>query len=172
VNKKTIKPEGGKGYKKLKDKQSLDEILETAIGFEQTARDFYTDLTDRVSKPLRGLVQELADEEAEHYKLFMQLRERRDIQQYINEKIKTPPSDHQFSDYVQLPDLGEQPTDQDVLLYALGREQAAMEQYSALADEVPSGPVADLFRFLAQEELEHKKELEKLYYEVVHSGGV
>jgi len=172
MNKKAIKPEGGKGYKELKDKQSLDEILETAIGFEQTARDFYTDLTDRVSKPLRGLVQELADEEAEHYKLFMQLRERHDIQQYISEKIKTPPSDHQFSDYVQLPDLGEQPTDQDVLLYALGREQAAMEQYSALADEVPDGPVADLFRFLAQEELEHKKELEKLYYEIVHSGGV
>jgi len=142
------------------------------MGFEQTARDFYTDLCDRVSKPLRGLVQELADEEAEHYKLFMMLRERHDIQQYIGEQIKTPPSDHQFSDYIQLPDLGDRPTDQDVLLYALGREQAAMEQYTALASEVAPGPVADLFQFLAHEELEHKKELEKLYYEMVHSGGV
>jgi rubrerythrin len=167
-----IKPEGGKGYKKLKEKKSLDEILETAIGFEQTARDFYTDLCDRVSKPLRGLVQELADEEAQHYNMFMMLRERSDIHQYIDEQIKIPPSDHQFSDYVHLPDLGESPSDQDVLLYALGREQAAMEQYSALAKDVPPGPIADLFQFLAHEELEHKKELEKTYYEMIHSGGV
>ena len=169
---KAIKPEGGKGYKKLKEKQSLEEILETAMSFEKIARDFYSELCDKVSKPLRGLVQELADEEAEHYNLFKALSEREDIQQFIGDKIETPPSDHQFSDYIQLPDLGKQPNDQDVLRYALGREQAAMEQYAALAKEVPPGPIADLFQFLANEELEHKKELEKLYYEVVHSGGV
>lgn len=167
-----IKPEGGKGYKKLKDKQSLYEILETAMSFEQMARDFYQDLCDKVSKPLRSLVQELADEEAGHYELFKKLTDRTDIQEYIFEQIKVPPGDHQFSNYIQLPDLGENPDDQDVLRYALGREQAAMEQYAALAKDVPPGPVADLFQFLANEELEHKKELEKIYYEVVHSGGV
>ena len=164
--------EGGSGYQRMQQKQSLDEILETAMGFEQSARDFYTSLCDRVSKPLRGLVQELADEEAEHYNLFMLLRERNDIQQHIGEKIKTPPNDHKFSDYIQSPDLGEQPSDQDVLRYALGREQAAMEQYSSLAAEAPPGPIADLFQYLAHEELEHKKQLEKLYYEIVHQGGV
>jgi rubrerythrin len=167
-----VKTENGKGYKALKEKQSLEEILETAISFELMARDFYQGLCDKVSKPLRGLVQELADEEAEHYNLFKELSESKDIQQYIGVKIQTPASDHQFSDYIQLPDLGENPNDQDVLRYALGREQAAMEQYSALAKDVPAGPVADLFQYLANEELEHKKELEKLYYEVVHSGGV
>ncbi|MDJ0833778.1 MAG: ferritin family protein, partial [Gammaproteobacteria bacterium] len=80
--------EGGSVYQRLKQQQSLDEILETAMGFEQTARDFYTDLCDRVSQSLRGLVQQLADEEAEHYNLFMLLRERSDIQQYIGERIK------------------------------------------------------------------------------------
>jgi len=169
---KKIKPEGGKGYKKLKNKKSLDEILETAMGFERIARDFYQDLCDKVSKPLRSLVQELAEEEEEHYNLFKNLREREDIKQYIGEKIETPPSDHQFSDFIHLPDLGEKPDDQDVLRYALGREQAAMEQYAALAQNVPPGPIADLFKFLAYEEMEHKKELEKIYYEVVHSGGV
>lgn len=168
----TIRPEGGKGYQELKKKKSLDEILETAMHFEQVARDFYQGLCDKVSKPMRSLVQELADEEAEHYRLFESLRMRDDIQSHVQEQIRTPPSDHKFSDYIQLPDLGETPSDQDILLYALGREQAAMEQYAALADDVPPGPAADLFRFLAKEELEHKKELEKRYYEVVHSGGV
>ena len=164
--------EAGTAYKTLKQQQTLEQILDTAMSFEAVARDFYAGLCASVSKPLRGLVQELADEEAEHYRLFQQLREREDIQQQIAEKIATPASDHLFSNYIQLPELGEHPTDQDVLRYALAREQAAMEQYAALASETPPGPIAELFRFLANEELEHKNELEKLYYELVHSGGV
>jgi rubrerythrin len=47
-----------------------------------------------------------------------------------------------------------------------------MEQYRSLADSSDSGPIKELFAFLANEETQHKNELEKLYYEVVHSGGV
>jgi rubrerythrin len=47
-----------------------------------------------------------------------------------------------------------------------------MEQYHALADSTQPGPIQDLFRYLANEETQHKGELEKVYYEVVHSGGV
>mgnify|MGYP000396858299 FL=1 len=47
-----------------------------------------------------------------------------------------------------------------------------MEQYRELAETSGPGPIHDLFRFLADEETQHKAELEKLYYEVVHSGGV
>ena len=36
----------------------------------------------------------------------------------------------------------------------------------------PPGPVHDLFLFLANEETKHKNELEAIYYEIVHSGGV
>jgi rubrerythrin len=71
-----------------------------------------------------------------------------------------------------VPDLGKNPDDQTVLQYALMREQAAMEQYTALAESTPSGPIQDLFQFLANEETKHKNELEAIYYEVVHSGGV
>ncbi len=158
--------EGSASYQRLSQQQSLDEILETAMGFEQAARDFYTDLFDRVSKPLRGLVQTLADEEAEHYNLFMLLRERSDIQQYIGERIKTPASDQEFSDYTQLPELGDQPSDRQVLRYAMGREQAAMQQYTTLAREAPPGPIADLFQYLANEEQVLLKKLEKQYYEI------
>lgn len=165
-------PEGGEGYRTLKEKRSLQEVLHTAMHFEKVAQDFYLALCDRVNKPLRGLVEELAAEETAHYKLFKNLSERENIQQYLAEKISVPANDHRFTDYIQIPDLGEKPDDQEVLLYAIGREQAAMEQYSALANDVPAGDIADLFRFLANEELEHKKELEKVYYEIVHSGGV
>lgn len=164
-------PEGS-GYTRLQELQTLEEILATAMSFEQTARDFYAGLAGQVAKPLRALVEELALEEATHYQLFHDLRERADVQAQIRERIERPPSDHRFSDYIQIPDLGEHPDDQDILRYALGREQAAMEQYRDLAERAPPGPIAELFAYLAYEELRHKQELEKRYYEIVHSGGV
>ena len=86
--------------------------------------------------------------------------------------VQVPESDGKFTDCLHLPELGDAPDDQEVMLYALGREQAAMEQYRALANSAPASAIKDLFEFLANEETKHKAELEKLYYELVHSGGV
>lgn len=162
----------GRGYQRLKKQTSLEEILEVATEFERTARDFYTELAPKVSKQIRYLVEELAEEEQRHYDLFSQLRMRADIVEQIKQSVETPASDRRFSDCIHLPELGDHPDDQAVLQYALGREHAAMEQYQSLAESTPSGPIRDLFAFLADEETQHKNELEKRYYEVVHSGGV
>jgi len=159
-------------YEQLQSRKSLGEILDVAISFERSARDFYTALTPQVSKQIRYLVQELAQEEQRHFELFTQLRARTDIEQQLQEMVAIPASDSRFSDAIQLPELGKTPDDQEVLQYALGREQAAMEQYRSLAESTAPGPIKDLFKFLADEETQHKAELEKLYYEVVHSGGV
>ena len=162
----------GQGYQTLKGKTTISGILETATAFEQTAFDFYTTLKDQVGKNLRPFVQELADEEKRHLELFQNLSQDPQVSAQMAEWIKTPPSDHRFSAYIQIPQLNELLDDQAILQYTMGREQAAMEQYTSLAEETPPGPIQDLFRYLAQEELEHKNELEKRYYELVHSGGV
>ena len=117
-------------------------------------------------------MEELAAEEQEHYDLFTQMAARDDLDQQLKAEVERPASDHQFSDCIHLPDLGEQPDDQAVLQYALRREHAAMEQYHALAQGTGAGPIHDLFLYLANEETKHKNELEKLYYATVHSGGV
>lgn len=157
---------------RLKSKTTLAEILEVATAFERTARDFYADLAPKVQKNIRYLVQELAEEEQRHYDLFTELAARDDIGEQLKTEVERPVSDHKFSDCIHLPDLGEQPDDQAVLQYALMREHAAMEQYHSLAQSTESGPIHDLFLFLANEETKHKNELEKVYYETVHSGGV
>ena len=162
----------GAGYQRIQSKKTLREILEVATSFEQAARDFYASLVPRVSKNIRWLVEELADEEQRHFDLFSELAARDDIAQYVRQEVDTPASDRRFSDCVHTPDLGEHPDDQAVLQYALGREHAAMDQYRALAASADPGPVQELFEFLANEETKHKNELEKLYYQVVHSGGV
>ncbi len=160
------------GKDKLSSCSTLQDVLKVATEFERTARDFYADLAPKVSKRIRYLVEELVVEEQAHYDLFTKLANDPEVEQQIKREISLPPSNKRFSDCIQLPDLGDNPDDQSILQYALGREQAAMDQYHALAESAPEGPLKDVFTFLAQEETEHKNELEKIYYEVVHSGGV
>jgi len=161
-----------KAYEQIRSKKTLQEILAVAMSFEKAARDFYASLAPKVGKNLRYLVEELAEEEQGHYDLFQNLAKNPEVQSRIQEQIQSPVEDHKFSDYVHLPDLGDQPDDQAVLQYAMGREDAAMKQYRDLARDTEPGPAHDLFEFLANEETQHKQELEKLYYETVHSGGV
>ncbi len=156
----------------LREKRSLGEILETATGFERTALHFYQALAGRVQKPIRDLVSELAAEEARHYELFQSLAEHPDIHARILDMVRAPESDSRFSDMVQSPSLDEFPDDQSVLQYAMAREQAAMEQYASLAAEELPEPARDLFHFLANEELKHKKELERRYAEMVYGTNV
>ncbi len=114
----------------------------------------------------------MAKEEQGHYDLFTNLSRRDDIADAIQAKVERPVTDGQFADAVMTPDLGERPDDQSVLQYAMGREHLAMTHYRALADTTEPGPIKDLFEYLANEEAKHKEELEKLYYETVHAGGV
>ena len=163
--------EGSHGIDRLRSKTTLREILEVATEFEASARDFYSGLIPKVSKRIRYLVEELAAEEQAHFDLFSALARRTDIAEQVKAEIERTASDSKFSDCLHLPDLGEQPDDQAVLQYAMGREHAAMLHYGELADTTPPGPIRELFQYLASEETKHKLELEKLYYETVHRGG-
>jgi len=159
------------GIETLRSKTTMREILEVATGFEQSARDFYCDLIPKVSKRIRYLVEELAAEEQQHFELFSALAQRSDLAEQVKLEVERTASDSKFSDCLHLPDLGEQPDDQAVLQYAMGREHAAMQHYGELAETSPAGPIRDLFQYLASEETKHKLELEKIYYATVHRGG-
>jgi rubrerythrin len=159
-------------YERIKSRKTLQEILEVAQSFEASARDFYTDLIPKVSKNFRWLVEELASEEQGHYDLFANLLGRDDIAAQIRAEVRTPVTDGKFSDAIHVPDLGNRPDDQAVLQYATSREHLAMQHYRELAESTEPGPIKELFEYLANEEAKHKEELEKLYYETVHAGGV
>jgi rubrerythrin len=162
----------GKAHDRLKSLTTIEEVLAVATEFERTARDFYQALAPKVGKNIRYVVEDLAAEEQQHFDLFSGLAARPDIAEVLQTEIARPASDRKFSDCIQLPDLGERPDDQAVLQYAMTREHAAMEQYGALADATPPGALQDIFRYLANEETKHKNELEAVYYQIVHSGGV
>ena len=163
--------EGTHGIDLLLGKTNLGEILAVATSFEASACDFYTDLIPKVSKRIRYLVEELAAEEQDHHTLFRNLAERNDLAKQIQAEVQRTANDSRFSDCIHLPELGDEPDDQAVLQYAMGREHAAMLHYAELAETTPEGPIRDLFRYLASEETRHKLALEKLYYETIHRGG-
>ncbi len=156
--------------KKLSNLTTVKEILDVATEFERVAFKFYSDLVPKVSKNIRYLVEELAEEEEEHIRIFTDVAARPDVIEHMADEISRPVNDRKFSDCVHVPDLGENPDDQEVLQYALMREHAAMEQYTSLADNTEPGPLHDTFRFLANEETKHKAELEAIYYKLIHTG--
>ena len=155
----------------LRQTTSVGEILSVANSFEANARDFYASLIPKVSKRIRYLVEDLSAEEQGHFDLLAALSARTDLAEQIKMQIQQPASDSKFSDCLHLPNLGDNPDDQAVLQYAMGREHIAMTHYTELAQTAPEGPIRELFQFLASEETSHKLELEKLYYETVHRGG-
>ena len=53
-----------------------------------------------------------------------------------------------------------------------GHREGSPDPAGPEPDGTEPGPIHDLFVYLANEETQHKSELEKLYYETVHSGGV
>jgi hypothetical protein len=59
--------EGGlHGIDRIRARKTLGEILQVAASFEASAQDFYTGLIPRVSKHIRYLMEELAEEETRH----------------------------------------------------------------------------------------------------------
>lgn len=157
---------GASGTRRGRHGTTLTDVLEKALVFEETARDFYRAVSPRVSQRIRWLIEGLAEEEQGHYELFNDLLDRDDLQAQIAAPIDPPPTDTRFTAALQVPDLGDPPRDLAVLQYAVEREHAAMAQYRALAETAPPGPIRDLFRYLGAEEALHKAELEKIHHEI------
>ncbi|RYH09436.1 ferritin family protein [Tropicimonas sp. IMCC6043] len=151
---------------------TVEEVLETVAEFDREAHGFYVDLIPKVSKKIRYIVEELARAELDHVIKLYELSKSSDIRDHLRDAILRPEADRRFSDAIQAPELGDDPDDQEVLQYALARQQIAIEEYSELAANTPPGPMHEVFSYLANEESKHKTDLEALYYEVVHSGGV
>ncbi|MGD2119845.1 MAG: ferritin family protein, partial [Chromatiales bacterium] len=69
---------------------TMQEILDTAASFEKTAMDFYTALAPKVSKRIRWLVEELAEEEKQHFDMFSELSQQADLEEQFQAMIIVP----------------------------------------------------------------------------------
>ncbi len=151
------------------DAESLySEIIEFAIGKEQEAVGFYSDLAARTQSPAGKIMfQELADMELGHKTKLQKLD-----QKYFSGQSLKPPEDLKISDYLVDVHLEPDSSYQDILLFAAKRERAAFDLYSDLAELYASVPeIKKIFEVLAQEEASHKLRLEREYDDNVYKEG-
>jgi len=145
----------------MREFKSTEEVIDFAIGEEQSAADFYTMLAEQVnSKSLRKMFLEFGEEELQHkYKL---------------ENIKMGSIEYLPSEEVVNLGLGDILVDvvptsnmdyQDALIFAMKKEKAAYQLYTRLSEITTDPVIKELLTGLANQEANHKLRFEIEYDE-------
>jgi rubrerythrin len=143
----------------LAGQSSVRALIETAVRFEASAHDFYTDLIDRVRPALVPLVTELADEERQHRQHLLDLLDNPEVVGQLHQQIALPHTAARFEALIETPDLPADPSDDDILALALAREEAAAAHYTRLAATAGHAAMRDAFAYLRDEEISHVAQL-------------
>ena len=147
---------------------SVESVLRRAIQLEEDAANLYTSAAqDTKNSRIRAELEELAEQEWGH-KARIEGVLAGDISTAIRRWKSEPVTDLRLSDHLLGGSLRPNADYQDVLLFAIQREKAANEFYTAIGEQVDDETVRQVFDSLAAEELRHKYRLEKLYDDVVY----
>ena len=138
---------------------SVDDVLDFAIGEEEGAVLFYTELAARAQSPgMRRAFEQFAQEEKGHKEKLLAVKngEKLDVADEAVQDLKIA---EYVVDVVPGPDI----TFSDALILAMKKEKAAFRLYSDLAEVASDETVRSIFRALAQEEAKHKLRFELEY---------
>ncbi len=139
----------------------LIELLDTAMYKEIASQAFYLAAQQKSSDPnAKALMKELAEQEFHHYERIQKLKERDWSRGQWHRKSMR---DLGISEYLSGVDRLNEPSLQDVLIFAMKREQHAVEFYSNLMSALRSKDAKLLCERLVHEELKHKQKLELFY---------
>jgi rubrerythrin len=147
----------------MKDLTTFDEILDFAIGEEQKAVDFYSELAGQASSDeMRDVFEEFAQEEVGHKMKLMEVKET-GIADMPPENV----ADLKIADYVVNVKPSPNMSYQEALVVAMNKEKAAFRLYTSLSQRAEEPALKQLFAALAQEESKHKLRFEVEYDEYV-----
>ncbi len=138
---------------------SVQTILDYAITLEQRAADLYADLAGRSPDgAIKDVFEEFSRQELGHKKKLEEVRSGRQV-------LSVAPSvtDLKISDYTVPVTLGDRPSWQDILLFAIEQEKNAMVLYTDLAARMADDATKNVFLGLAAEEAVHKNRFEIEY---------
>jgi rubrerythrin len=151
----------------MKHWDSVDEILDYAIGQEEQAVEFYSDLAARVEKPwVRKIFEDYADEERGHKRKLLAIKAGKLLQSEEPELI-----DLKIADYAIDAEPATSMDYRDALILAMRREKAAFKLYSDLAAASGNPQIRETFLGLAQEEAKHKLRFELEYDDTIQSAN-
>ncbi len=143
--------------------KSVDEILDFAIGQEEQAAEFYTELAGRMDRPwMSEIFKEFAKEEMGHKRKLLEVKAGKRLMA-AEQKVL----DLKIGDYL----VDVEPTDhmdyQQALVVAMKKEKKAFRMYNDLAGATDDANLKTLFLSLAQEEAKHKLRFEIEYDDFV-----
>ena len=143
----------------MQEFSSVDEILDFAIGEEEAAAEFYSDLAKHMDKPwMREVFEGFAAEERGHKKKLEQMKAGKLL--LISAKKLV---DLKIAEYVVDVLVNTDMDYQDALIVAMKKEKAAFKLYHNLAACADDEQVRESLLALAQEEAKHKLRFEIEY---------
>ncbi len=138
--------------------ESVDEILDFAIGREIEAIRLYIDLAGKVNKPeMREVLRDFAREEQEHK---IKLEDAKAVGMVLREEEVTSLG---IADDIEGGEFHPDMSYADILLFAIKKEDASVTLYTNMAKIAQDEEVKDMLLQLAQEETEHKLRFEMEY---------
>ena len=142
---------------------SIQTILRTAIQREIEAHVLYSAAAEMVEAPhAKKILKELAIQEVGYRRKLEALAEGK-VFSVLSKPQKKKVVDLKITDYlVEIP-LAPDSELQDILIVAGKREKASHDLYASLVSVAEDSDTANLFDFLANEELMHKRRIESLY---------
>jgi len=151
--------------------ESLEGIIEYALGNEKEAEAFYTEVSEQAgSKGVKEMFVSFAAEERKHQKMLENLLAGSIDQNIHDYELKWVP-DIKRSNYVVDMTYRKGMAYRDILLLAMKREEKALALYNDLLDKSESEGQKKLFMILCQEEAKHKLALEKEYDDYMAEMG-
>ena len=145
--------------------KSIDEILDFAIGEEEKAAAFYTELAEKMSKEhIKKLFTGFAREELGHKAKLIAAKDGRMLV-----KSEKAIIDLKIGDHLEQVELNAGIDYQDALIVAMKAEKNAFILYTNLADQAEDAGVKEVLQGLAQEEAKHKLRFEMEYDELVYT---
>ena len=143
---------------------SLQGIIEMAAAKEADAHEFYMEAAGNAENPgAKALLKELAEEELSHKDRLLAL-----------DVASQPGPGHEevqglgISEFLVEKPIQTNASFQDIMIYAMKREERAERFFTDLSAARPDGDLKQLFLVLRDEETKHRAQLERTYDDVVY----
>lgn len=138
------------------------QIIKEAIANEVEAKKFYEDAANVLQDPfLKKLFFSLAEEEKKHRDILTQIYQSETVDRYFSET-----RDFKVAETVEEPELSMDMKPADAFALAMKKEEAAMKQYTAMADMCDDGAKKQVFLDLAAMERDHKLKMEAAFTDI------
>ena len=138
------------------------DVIKFAMANEVEAQKFYADAAEKLRNPaLKKMFSQFADEEKRHREILKNVYVSNSIGDYFGKE-----TDYKVSETVDDQELSMDMKPADAFALAMKKEEAAMVQYTTLANECPDAGKKKVFLDLAAMERGHKRKMEDAFVDI------